>query len=214
MQIRCDSCRKEFHLPEEKLPNTSRFRVKCPSCGNRIEVERSGDNHPSGEEAVSRDHSFLAYETTSPVEEDRAYLDLSPEKGKNALLLILDKDLLHRVRQPLEEEGYRLAAVSTSREALQVFQTSPLSLIVVEDKEECAPLLRKIHSQPGYTRREINCILVGDQAKSFDSEQAFYQKVNTYLSRSDRDRFEELLPQALGRYKQFIHPWLVARGEV
>lgn len=214
MQIRCDSCRKEFNLPEEKLPNTSRFRVKCPSCGNRIEVERPGDSGPSGEEAVSREQSPSAGQSLSPAEEGRAYLDLSPNKEENALLFILDEDLLLKVRQQLKKEGYRLAVVSTSGEALQVFYSSPLSLIVVEDKEECAPLLQKIHSQPGYARREINCILVGDQAQSFDNKQAFFQKVNTYLSRSDGDKFEVLLLQALGKYRQFIHPWLVARGEV
>ncbi|MEF8824169.1 MAG: zinc-ribbon domain-containing protein, partial [Desulfohalobiaceae bacterium] len=209
MRIDCDSCRKEFSLPEEKLPDAQRFRIKCPSCGNRISVERPADQ--TGGEGTSGDQS-LESEAMQSGEED--FAGLTPIKDNNGLILFKDPDLLEAVRDPLEGRGYRVAATSSSGEARRIFSANPLSLVVLEDVEENLPMLRDIHSQPGFARREINCVLVGDQARSLDTREAFIRGVNTYLSSKDRDRFGELLSHALGKYSQFIHPWLLAKGEV
>ncbi len=211
MRINCHSCGKEFTLPEEKLPDAARFRVKCPSCGHRIALERPARGKRSEQEKeAAREADFADSEGLGGVE----HLSLSPEKEKNALLLLGDRYLLDAVRPPLEMQGFHWVAASSSKEAIRIFQSNPLVLLVVEDREESAPLLRELHSQPGYVRREINCLLVGDRAKSFDQEQAFLLGVNAYLSRSDMDRSSELLSRAVGKYWQFIHPWLLARGEV
>ena len=213
MRINCDSCGKEFTLPEEKLPDAARFRVKCPSCGHRIAVERpareSGRSGEAGKE-TDRGSATGDPEDLGGVE----HLGLSPEKEKNALLLVADHDLLEAVRAPLELQGFHWVAPSSSKEAIRIFHSNPLVLLVVEDREESEPLLRELHSQPGYIRREINCVLVGDRAKSFEQQQAFLLGVNTYLARSEMDRFSELLPRAVGKHWQFMHPWLLARGEV
>jgi len=212
MRISCDSCRREFNLSEDRVPDAPRFRVKCPSCGNRIAVERPV-SEPQDEEP-GRDSAQGAEPTDSDSLEGAEFLGLTPEKENNALLLISEDDLLDAVRDPLEQEGYRVVATSSSAEAIRIFNSNPLSLFVVEDLEDNAPLLRELHSQPGYARRELNYILVGDRAPSLDKQQAFLQGVNTYLSRADKDRYHELLPRALGKFKQFLHPWLVARGEI
>ena len=209
MRIDCDSCRKEFSLPEDKLPDARRFRVKCPSCGNRIAVER-----PAGQEGGEGTSGSQPRESEAmqSVEEEVAHL--TPIKENNGLILFQDPELLEAVRAPLEGMGYRLAATASSEEARRIFSTNPLALVVLEDVEENLSMLRDIHSRPGFARREINCVLVGEQAKSLDTKEAFIRGVNTYLSSKDRDRFGELLSHALGKYNQFIHPWLLAKGEV
>jgi predicted Zn finger-like uncharacterized protein len=212
MRISCDSCRREFTLSEERLPDASRFRIKCPSCGNRIAVERPASQ--AGGDEASREAPQEAEEPVSTGMESTEFLGLTPEKENNGLLLVSDDDLLEALRPPLEEQGYHLVATPSATEAIQIFYSNPLSLFVVEDLEDNVPFLRELHSQPGYTRREMNCLLVGDRALSLDKQQAFLQGVNTYLSRADRGRYEELLPRAVGKFKQFLHPWLVARGEV
>lgn len=212
MRISCDSCQREFTLSEEKLPDASRFRIKCPSCGNRIAVERPASQPRDGE--ASREPAQESGTTDSESRGGAVFLGLSPEKENNGLLLITDDNLLEAVRPPLEGQGYRLIATSSASEAIQIFHSNPLSLFVVEDLEDNAPLLRELHSQPGYTRREMNCILVGDRAPSLDKEQAFLRGVNVYLSRADKERYGALLTRAVGKFQQFIHPWLVARGEV
>jgi predicted Zn finger-like uncharacterized protein len=209
MRVGCDSCGREFSLPEDKLPDAQRFRVKCPSCGNRITVERPSDG--SGDGGVSGEPVRESGEQDT---EGAEYAGLTPDRAKNGLLLFSDEGLLEAVRAPLEENGYTLVATATSGTAIRIFYANPLSLVVVEDTRESDALLREVHSQPGITRREINCILVGDGDRSLDRRQAFYRGVNVYLAREDRDHFRELLPRALGAYWQFIHPWLVARDEV
>lgn len=208
MRINCDTCSKEFSLPEDKLPDARRFRVKCPSCGNKITVERPADQ--SLDEGIS---SGQPRESEGVLSEEE-FAGLTPIKENNGLILFQDRDLLEAVRAPLEERGYTLAAATSSEEARRIFSTNPLSVVVLEDVEESLPILRDIHSQPGIVRRGINCVLVGDQASSMDVKEAFFRGVNTYLSSRDKDRFGELLTHALGKYSQFIHPWLVARGEV
>jgi len=209
MRINCDSCSKEFSLPEDKLPDAQRFRVKCPSCGNRIAVERATGQ--SGDEGTSVGQSQGSEPMDTGEEE---FAGLTPDRERNGLILFQDRDLLEAVRAPLEQNGYRLAAASSSEEARRIFSTNPLSLVVLRDVEENLPMLRDVHSQPGFVRREINCVLVGDRAKSLDTKEAFTRGANTYLSSKDKDRFGELLTHALGKYSQFIHPWLLARGEV
>lgn len=212
MRISCDSCHGEFTLSEDKVPDAQRFRIKCPSCGNRIAVDRSASQPRGGEEA--REPTRTDGDADSGSREGSVFLGLTPEKEDNGLLLMTDEGLLEAARKPLEGQGYRLVATSSANEAIQIFYANPLSLFVVEDLEDNAPFLRELSSQPGYTRRELNCILVGDRAPSLDREQAFLRGVNIYLSRADKERFGELLTRAVGKFKQFIHPWLLARGEV
>jgi predicted Zn finger-like uncharacterized protein len=216
MLINCDSCNKEFSLPEAKLPDAQRFRVKCPSCGNRIAVERpAGQSEGIGTswgQSGAEGSQTQGSEAMDTGEEE--YAGLTPDRERNGLILFQDQDLLEAVRAPLEARGFRVAATTSSEEARRIFSTNPLSLVVLEDKEKNLPMLREVHSQPGFVRRDINCVLVGDRAKSLDTKEAFIRGVNTYLSSKDRERFGELLAHALGKYSQFIHPWLVARGEV
>lgn len=209
MRITCDNCSKEFSLPEDKLPNAQRFRVKCPSCANRIAVERPAGQSADGGTSGEPSQGSEAMDTG-----EEEFAGLTPDRERNGLILFQDRDLLEAVRASLEQSGYRVAAAGSSEEARRIFSTNPLSLVVLEDVEEHLPMLRDVHSQPGFVRRGINCVLVGDQAKSLDTRAAFIRGVNTYLSSKDKDRFGELLTHSLGKYSQFIHPWLVARGEV
>ncbi len=215
-RIKCRHCDKSVNLSQEKIPSSGRFRLKCPYCGQWSNVdifeESSTQERTLAPEDLAQDPG-LTSTNVHLASGSVGYEDvLAAEGGENALICIGDEELRGTVRQWLKEWGYRLRMTENGREGARVFYEGPFSLLVLEDNEESAPLLREIHSLPGIMRREINCVILGDRASSFDIGQAFRMGVNTYLSRGDLEKLPELLSQAISSYRRFIQPWLAARG--
>jgi len=46
MKVECSNCKKEYKIPDEKLPVGKKFAVQCPACKNRIVIDlRSQPKH-------------------------------------------------------------------------------------------------------------------------------------------------------------------------
>ena len=209
VKAQCDGCGKQFALPQEKVPDKPRFRFTCPSCGTKVLVDRT-----AGEETAEAEQADAA----RPEAKGEAYdiePDLFPPGAEVAFVYVRDRGWAEKIEESLQlEGGYLLSRAENGAQALQKLRLNSYQMILLQDGPEADGLLEEIGSWPGYVRREINCILIGDKAKSFDPGKAFIRGVNSYLSITDTERIADLLEQAQQSFDQYLEPWRKAKQEV
>lgn len=86
MIFECDSCKKKYKFDESKLGNKPKVKVKCPNCGNTIEIE-----NPTSTQTVTK----ISKETFSEALKEDHEQTIVPGKttGKELLKLPVDKKL-------------------------------------------------------------------------------------------------------------------------
>ena len=200
MEVVCSSCGKTIVIPEEKIPsNITKFALKCPYCKNKIVVERKKT------EEIEKNAHITDFYTIEP--------DNFPPGAKTAFLYVFDKDWKKGIISFLEKKGFYISEAEEEDIGVQKLRINPYNVIFIEEKN-ATPLLNEISSWPGNQRRETNVILIGDRAKSFDLMTAFISGVNCYLSIHDKENMEDVLEEAMARYKSFIEMWETARSLV
>lgn len=207
MQLTCEQCGKSFDLPEHKVPAGQKLRFACPACGekNIVSLTDNGDNQldkPTGEQTQQSVSSSLQ----SSIEPD-----IYPPGSEVAFIYLFDSVWEERSKQHLEGYGYYVSVARDNSEAAQKLSLNKYSFILLEDVPENKNLLDEVANWPGATRREINCVLIGNKAASFDPQQALLRGVNSYVNIEQRDSIEQLLDSCLEYFKTFYEPWKMAR---
>ncbi|MBT8764009.1 hypothetical protein KFV02_08710 [Desulfohalobiaceae bacterium Ax17] len=200
MDLTCANCQKEIFLPPEKIPNVPRFALKCPGCGERIVVEN---------EAYAKENK-----TAVDKEQVRQTKSIEPDffpPGANvAFLFTINEEIGLKVSEFFQEKEFYISTAEDVQEGVLKLRLNDYQLILLEDREEIAPLLTEIHSWPGKKRRNVNCLLIGDRAPSMHQQEAFYRGVNFYLHINDKDRIDDLLEQCLNGFVLYNEPWTMA----
>ncbi len=208
VKAQCSGCGKQFALPLEKIPDKPRFRFTCPSCGVKVQVDRSAEGFAAGSQEA---------DAPQPEAKGESYdiePDLFPPGAEVAFVYVRDRSWAEKIEEVLQlESGYLLSRAERAAQALQKLRLNSYQMILIQDGPEAEELLQEIGSWPGYLRREINCILIGDRAKSFDPGEAFVRGVNCYLSIQDRESISDLLEQAQQSFDQYLEPWRKAKQE-
>jgi hypothetical protein len=80
-------------------------------------------------------------------------------------------------------------------------------LIIFLDNGEGDKIRKEIGLWPGILRREVNVIVVGDRTKTFDPNIEFILGVNSFISKEDINKIEDVLEEAINRHTEFLTPW-------
>lgn len=210
MQLTCEHCSKSFDLPEHKVPGGQKLRFACPACGekNVVNLKQGSDNSnkDSKEKKQSPEVDSSKFEITIEP-------DMYPPGSEVAFIFVYDSVWEERAKQHWEAKGYYVSLAEDKNEAVQKIALNKYSIILIEDVPENKPLLQEIANWPGDKRREINCIIVGGHAESFDPQQAFINGVNSYINIEQRDNIEELLNNCQENFRIFLEPWKLAETE-
>ncbi len=182
--ITCNHCQKTFELAEEKIPQGKNFKFKCPNCGQINLVDKE---------------AILASDFGEP--------DIFPPGAKVGLFFFEDKLWKDSVSGYLENSGYIVQAADNLQEAGSKLRLNNYCLVIIQDISGSQILLDEISLWPGYVRRQVNCILVGETENNFDPHLAFIKGVNSYLSIKNRDKISQLLKLGEEEYKKFLEPW-------
>ena len=207
MRLSCEHCNKALDIPDEKLPDAPRFRIRCPHCQNKTLVElekKHSEDEKEFQEATSEVASGL-----SPVEPD-----IFPPGATVVFLHFEDAIWREKCRDFFQDKGFYVSTASNNEEAVQKLRLNFYDLICIEDREENITLLQEIAKWPGKQRARINFIMVGDKANSFDPNVSFVRGVDSYLDLKDQDNAQELLNQAIEGFKIKNEPWKTAEEEV
>ncbi len=190
MHLSCPSCQKELNIPDDKLPDANRFVLTCPNCRNKMTVERDFDSvsaSPAGE-PPSAPASEAPARQELPAVEPEAF----PPGSKVVFLSLHDPAWKGAVEGFFKDKGYHLSSSDKVPEAVAKLRLNQYDVLVTEDSETYAPLMREVNSWSGLRRRNLNCILVGDNAGSLEPQAAFEKGVNFYLNKSDANKAGEL----------------------
>lgn len=189
MRITCTHCSRELSVPDEKLPDSPRFKIKCPQCKKEIVVERM-------DKVDVTDFGG----TVEP--------EVFPPGAKVAFLLIKDKSWKNAASAWLKAEKFYQSSASSANEAMLKLRLNEYHLVLVEDLPEYLVVLNEIHSWPGLRRRSVNLVLLGHDAPSLDPQLPFRRGANMYLNISDAARCAELMDNVLKgneMYYQYLH---------
>ncbi len=204
-RLTCEQCGKHFDVPEDKLPGQGRFRFTCPGCGGKNVVQfpkqgRATDAGP-GTEADP-----LVEELNSGPEPE-----MFPPGSEVAFVFVQDQSWWERIESYLLNTGFHVSSAESQSEAVQKLRLNSYQWVILQEGPGQKALLEEMARWPGQQRREVNVVLLGSEAPSFDPRQAFLLGVNAYIALSDEDSAEQVLDQAKGEFEQVLEPWKAVR---
>lgn len=208
MRLECPNCSHAMDIPEEKLPDADRFRVRCPSCGDEFPVDRKRSASDSVQDVLNAEvrwNVFAAGEIIEP--------DSFPPGARVAFLYLPKSGWAEAARKTLESRGYYLTATEDEREAVLKVRFNDYSLLLVRDCPEAENVLREIGSLRGSRRRSANVLMIGEEARSLSPNIAFLRSVNAYLHEADHSRAGELIDRCVADYESRYEPLRIVLEE-
>ncbi|MCA1945671.1 MAG: zinc-ribbon domain-containing protein [Desulfovibrio sp.] len=190
MRITCTSCNRELTVPDNKLPDTPRFKIKCPQCKKEIVVERMDKVDPS--------FTGASYDYSGVVEPE-----VFPPGARVAFLLIVEKSWRNAASAWLKAEKFYQSTATNAHEAMLKLRLNDYQLVMIEDRDEYQGVLAEIGTWPGLRRRTVNLVLLGNDAASLDPQLSFRRGANTYLNLADAARCAELMDSVLKGYEMY-----------
>ncbi len=199
MRFTCSNCNSSISIPDEKLPESPRFKVKCPHCKELVVLDKSQsasretahhvqDHKPTGGDMLS----------SKPLEPE-----IFPPGARVYFHLVENEDWREEAQAYFTQMGYHESTAHSAEEARMKIRLNDYHLIFLDDRPDCELILQELSQWPGNRRRSLNVILLGSKSASLDSIAAFVKGVNTYINTNDFDKSEELFSLALKSYDDY-----------
>lgn len=210
MNISCSQCGTSFKLADDKLPPGKSAVVKCPKCKNKISINASETEAPSGTSSAGAGSAFGFDERP----EDSQYnasekpFDFIEEEGETALICESDGVLKGKIKQVLDFMEYHISETDDTRDALKKMRYHDYDLIVINESfssrsPDSNGVLIYLERLKMKTRRGMYVVLLTKRFKTMDAMSAFERSVELIINLNDIDHFEKILKRALTDYEQF-----------
>ncbi len=186
MDITCSHCKSSFVIPDDRIPETKKFKLNCPKCREPIVIDQASED----EKIVAPEHF--------------------PHDATVAFLFVKNKDLSERITRFLKSRGIFVSATTVIHEALDKVRINYYNMIILEESDHGKAILGIVKKWNGLRRRDVDIVLVEAACKSLHSNEAFFRGVNSVISATDNERIENLLDLAMGEFKNYSEPWAVA----
>ena len=111
MEVTCSGCNTKLNIPDDKVPMDQTVRINCPRCKNKITIEPQNIDNVTRVEAQTDDDSLEYY-----------------DESKLALVMA-DDSICSKVREAVEEKGYRFVTSPNTRDTLQKLRFNHFDLI-------------------------------------------------------------------------------------
>lgn len=212
MRFTCSSCHKDLNIPDQKLPDVPKFKIKCPHCKQHVVLDK--ENPTENGLAVAPEEAGLTIQRRSDAEQPQQEQptpppsaafepEIFPPGARVVFKLIENKHWKDESESFFQEMGYYESTANGVDEAILKVRLNDYHVIFFDDNEENKGLLEEIGQWPGVKRRSINVVLLGDQAPSFDPIIGFQKGINAYININDLDRTGEHLANILRAYDEY-----------
>lgn len=186
MDIRCNHCNGNFVLPDDRVPESKKFKLNCPKCREPIIVEQS----------------VPAEKTVAP--------EYFPHDATVAFLFVRQPSFAQRIRLFLKPRGIFVSETANINEALDRVRVNYYNILILEDSEFTKSILEFTKKWNGLRRRDVNIIMVDAKCDSLHPNEAFVRGVNSVIGTVDNERIEQLLDIALSEHASYMEPWKLA----
>jgi len=190
MNIQCANCKYEFILPDERVPDASKFKLNCPKCREPILIERPAETAP-----MAAPENF-------------------PHDAQVAFVYVESVTLQNRINNFLKSKGFYVSEGRNVAESLEKLRINYYNLLILEDSINAKLFQDLFKKWTGLRRRDVNVVFVNADCQSLHSGEAFYRGVNSVISKSDVESIEHLLEQAMSNYSGYLEPWSVAASRI
>ncbi|MFO7985431.1 MAG: zinc-ribbon domain-containing protein [Desulfatiglandaceae bacterium] len=217
MEIVCENCSARLNIPDHKIPEGQRVRIKCPKCGARLTIEPREKNMlnthvPS--EAPSAPEDIGGGEPA----EDMG-LQFYGEDEKLALILDLDtpdQDILKKV---LSELGYRCLMEADAEQALKRMHLYVFDLVFLTDgfanvPVEQSPIMHYINRLSMSVRRRMFLALISTRFKTMDRMTAFAMSADLVVNKKDVANLNRILDTAISDHEKFYKVFMDTLKEI
>lgn len=200
MQTACPKCHKKLVIPDEKIPPNAPFKVACPNCKEPFTVSA----HNEAPMQTTPETSNVS--TSPPLPEP----DFFPPGVRVALLALRDNNWNNCLVDLLKEQGYHVTTTNDHVQAISKLQVNSYDMVILEDSEWGANILRLIHAWTGTKRRQVNVTLIGENAFSLHPGHSFRKGVDAYFHNQDYPQAKKLLQAAMEGFDATYQAWHAA----
>lgn len=220
MKVNCDKCGKVLSIPDEKIPPNKKVSVSCPSCKNKISVERPLAEAPgAGGKENAPEKQGESVKAMDPREFVDDELEILEEGAKTAM--ICDKVHQEKIIPVLKEMGYQPKTAASASEAIGRMKFTQYDLIILAEDFDGSSLkqnhtLKNIQPMPMAARRKMFVALLGKNFNTMDNMQAFTLSVNAVINFKDMDNLATILKKTIlenNTFYKIFKETLVASGK-
>ena len=228
MEIVCKACKAKLNIPDEKVPQGQRVSVLCPRCKNKLiidttetrtevsppAVESTAESGSPGENmsgtSIDEAHEPPQFDEEpglDDAEEDSA-LDSYEEGEKLALVMDTDADHTEKIKEALEELGYKYIHAENTQKAVSKIRFQNFDLVILSDNFdnvslEQSPILNYLNHLSMSVRRKVFLVLISDKFRTMDHMMAFTMSANLVINAKDLDKFSNILKRAVSDNEKF-----------
>ncbi len=220
MEVSCTGCGKKYRIDEGKLPPAGKAVIKCPGCGNRIEIRITDGNeaassdpasapmgHGPEPEVSTQSGSDAQYgqggsshdaRAGSQAQEEDPVMEFFEPGIKTALVFCPDYEAMVQIEKGLKAGGYQIRQVSGAGDVQSRFRYHIYDLLILyqsgpEPDDRLSGILNWINSVNMDIRRRVLVIHISMNGNRFDSMQAFSLGVDTTFSPLNIAKLPEVL---------------------
>lgn len=223
MELICDACHTVVHIPDERVPPNTAFRVACPRCKQRIVAERRPPEAMTGEKGTLAGMDRVPGIPGSSNErgDESSLAPFGPLRpGQRAsLVCIKAPEARTLLKGILEREGYGVDAPLTPQHALERLRFSQWHVILLDEAfggTSPNPVAGYLEALTMSIRREMFVVLMGERFRTSDQMLAFVNSVDLVLHPADLNQLATLLGRDLAAREQFyriFNECLIAAGK-
>jgi predicted Zn finger-like uncharacterized protein len=217
VQAQCPQCATRIQIDDAKVPDKP-FRVRCPKCqalltlpGRTAEpAPATAPEPPPGSAAPPPDA-----ELPSPgaiARQERL------EASQSDAIVALAGPAAAPLQQVLARIGYQLDTVEDIEEGARLLEQGVYEMAVtspgVAEAGRPETLAQRILRLSPESRRRVFVVLVGEQFRSGDGNQAWAVQADLVLHPSDAGRCETLIRATLAERRRLYQPFLDARRRI
>ncbi|HEX9284198.1 MAG TPA: zinc-ribbon domain-containing protein [Nitrospirales bacterium] len=214
MDIICQSCSTKLTIPNEKVPKDAVFKVTCPKCQTKNQVNTKGEAGAMLSAGVAPRPGQKEAEPASSLEEIPEEMIPIPtteedfvEDQRLAMICFEQPQILVVVRAALEGLGYTVHVPAKADDAVQRLRQNRYEVLLLHEDYGGSPennlVLLTIQPMVMTQRRHMCVGLVGKQFRTFDHMLAFAKSVNFVVAERELNKIKAITYQAVSENDQF-----------
>jgi CheY-like chemotaxis protein/DNA-directed RNA polymerase subunit RPC12/RpoP len=223
MELVCAECQAAIHIPDERVPLNTTFRIACPRCKRKVAVSTKRFEAPADsmcQEAAPVSPSEISTQPSKNADESLAEPLERLASGQPTALLCVDREETRtRIKPILESMGYLVDCPVTTEQALQYLRYNQFHIILLDDAfggTSSTPVAEYLLALDMNIRRDMFVVLMGVRFQTADDWQAFVHSVDLVFHPTDLRQLATVLTRGLSDHERsyrIFNECLVAAGK-